>query len=275
VTGDRNQLDMNQIVGSHNILFLTLDTLRLDAALREYDSGGTPTFAQLFTDGWEHRHSPASFTFGAHTSFFAGFLPTPAVPGPHPRNFAMAFPGSETTAPTTAVFDTPDLVTGLSAAGYRTICIGGVGFFNKLTPLGSQLPSLFQESFWDRTYGVTDPRSFANQVELAQALLAEPGQDRPTFLFINVAALHQPNLHYLAGATEDTLESHRAALRYVDSELAPLLAAVGQDRPCLVMAMSDHGTAYGDDGYVGHRIGHHVVWDVPYAETVIEQGAWS
>ena len=29
---------------------------------------------------------------------------------------------------------------------------------------------------------------------------------------------------------------------------------------------SDHGTAYQDDGYVGHRLGHPVVWTVPYAE---------
>ena len=28
---------------------------------------------------------------------------------------------------------------------------------------------------------------------------------------------------------------------------------------------SDHGTAYGEDGYTGHRLAHPVVWDVPYA----------
>jgi hypothetical protein len=33
---------------------------------------------------------------------------------------------------------------------------------------------------------------------------------------------------------------------------------------------SDHGTAYGEDGYRGHRLGHPVVWDVPYAEFLLE-----
>jgi len=42
----------------------------------------------LPASGWERRHSPASFTYAAHQAFFAGFLPTPASPGPHPRLFA-------------------------------------------------------------------------------------------------------------------------------------------------------------------------------------------
>ena len=28
---------------------------------------------------------------------------------------------------------------------------------------------------------------------------------------------------------------------------------------------TDHGTAYGEDGFHGHRLAHQVVWDVPYA----------
>jgi hypothetical protein len=32
---------------------------------------------------------------------------------------------------------------------------------------------------------------------------------------------------------------------------------------------SDHGTAYGEDGHHGHRVGHDVVWTVPYAQFVI------
>jgi|GEM_PF-4288067 hypothetical protein len=29
------------------------------------------------------------------------------------------------------------------------------------------------------------------------------------------------------------------------------------------------GTAYGEDGYHGHRLAHPVVWTVPYAEVVL------
>ena len=28
-------------------------------------------------------------------------------------------------------------------------------------------------------------------------------------------------------------------------------------------------TAYGEDGYTGHRLGHSVVWTVPYAEFLL------
>lgn len=262
------------LIGTHNILWVTLDTLRLDAAVAEYEAGNTPAIAKLFPSGWEHRHSPASFTYAAHAAFFAGFLPTPVAPGVHQRRFAMAFPGSETTATSTAVFDTPDIVTGLADAGYRTLCLGGVGFFSMRTPLGSVLPDLFQQAFWNPGFGVTEPDCFSNQVDKTEQLMAAPA-DQPTFLFINVAALHQPNLHYLPGAGEDSLATHRAALRHVDGDVPRLVDAMTRDRPCLMIFMSDHGTAYGEDGHTGHRIGHRVVWDVPYAEAVIEVGAWT
>src|SRR5688572_14638747 len=134
--------DMHAIVGDHDLLLITLDTLRFDAAQRCFERGELPVLsAYLPASGWERRHTPGSFTYAAHAAFFAGFLPTPARPGPHPRLFALDFEGSETTAPGTYVFrDRADIVSGLRDAGYHTICIGGVGFFNKRNPLGSQFP---------------------------------------------------------------------------------------------------------------------------------------
>src|SRR5512135_1603908 len=100
---------MNQIVGTHDLLFVVLDTLRYDVATRLLDEGRTPNLAARLPGGkWELRHSPGSFTYAAHQAFFAGFLPTPARPGRHPRLFALAFEGSETTAKGTCVLDGPD-----------------------------------------------------------------------------------------------------------------------------------------------------------------------
>src|SRR5437764_6321848 len=156
-------VNASRLVGTHDVLFVTLDTLRYDVAAGLYAAGRTPHLAAVLPPGgWERRHTPGSFTFAAHAAFFAGFLPTPARPGPHPRPFALRFPGSETTTAETAVFDAPDLVAGFRGAGYHTVCVGGVGFFNKLTPLGSVLPGLFDESHWSPELGVTDPRSTAN-----------------------------------------------------------------------------------------------------------------
>jgi hypothetical protein len=263
-------LDARSLIGSHDLLFITLDTLRYDVACDTLAAGRTPNLASLLPGGqWEERHSPGSFTYAAHHAFFGGFLPTPARPGRHGRLFAARFDGSETTTPETAVFDAPDVVAGLAGRGYHTICIGGVGFFSKRSPLTSVLPGLFAESHWAPALGVADPRSTENQVRLAVSILSELPQGRRAFLFLNVSAIHQPNCFYQPGAQEDSPATQAAALEYVDRCLPSLLSAMQERGPSLVVICSDHGTAYGEEGFVGHRLAHPVVWTVPYAEFVM------
>jgi len=265
--------DMNQIVGHDDLLMVTLDTLRFDVARRLWQEGRTPNLARWLPEsGWQERHSPGNFTYSAHAAFFAGFLPTPARPGRHPRLFALRFEGSETTAPETCVLDGPDIVTSLAALGYHTACIGGVGFFNKQNPLGRALPGLFAESHWSPALGVTDPDSTRNQVRLALEIIDRLPPAQRLFLFLNVSALHQPNWFYLPGARPgdgDSLASHAAALEYVDRQLAPLLEALRLRGSTFCVALSDHGTAYGEDGFSGHRLAHPVVWTVPYAHFML------
>src|SRR6476661_10478030 len=107
-------INARQLVGTHDVLFVTLDTLRYDVAADLAAAGRTPNLARVLPGGvWERRHAPASFTYAAHHAFFAGFLPTPATPGPHPRLFAARFTGSETSGPSTYVFDAADLPSAL------------------------------------------------------------------------------------------------------------------------------------------------------------------
>lgn len=260
-------MNMNEVVGREDLLMITFDTLRYDVARDWWRRGKTPFLAgRLPASGWEERHSPGNFTYAAHAAFFAGFLPTPTQPGRAPRLFALRFPGSETTTTNTCVLDGDNIVGGLAARGYHTVCIGGVGFFNRVSPLGSVLPALFAESHWSPELGVTDRDSTANQVRLAVEILERLPASIRVFLFINLSALHQPNRFYLDGATEDSLETHGAALEYVDKQLPPLFAALGRRGPGFGILCSDHGTAYGEDGYVGYRLAHPVVWTVPYAE---------
>ncbi|MBG0850513.1 STM4013/SEN3800 family hydrolase [Streptomyces spinoverrucosus] len=265
---------MNEIVGSHDLLLVTLDTLRYDVAAELAAAGRIPNLTRHLPGGrWEKRHAPGSFTYASHQAMFAGFLPTPAAPGPHPRLFAASFAGSETTAPKTFVYDTPDLVSGLAEVGYHTVCVGGVGFFNKQGPLGSVLPGLFHESYWEPDFGVTSPASFENQVARAERVISELPAEQRLFLFVNVSALHQPNWFHLPGATRedgDTRETHAAALEYVDRHIGRLFAAVSSRRRCFAIVCSDHGTAYGEGGYTGHRLGHDCVWTVPYGHFFLE-----
>ena len=153
--------DMNQIVGSHDILLITLDTLRHDVAAELAAAGRIPNLARHLPGGrWEKRHAPGSFTYASHQAMFAGFLPTPAVPGRHPRLFVAQFASSATTKERKFVFDAPDLVSALAKRGYHTVCVGGVGFFNKRGALGGVLPGLFRESHGEPEFSVASPTSF-------------------------------------------------------------------------------------------------------------------
>jgi hypothetical protein len=263
-------IDANKLIGSHDVLFITLDTLRYDVAESCWRDGRTPNLAKILpATGWEKRHTPGNFTYAAHQAFFAGFLPTPVTPGKHPRLFALRFPGSETTVSETCVFDAPDIVTGFKQRGYHTVCIGGVGFFNQRTPLGKVLPGLFAESHWQPEFGVTEPRSTERQIARAREILEGLPRTQRVFLFINVSAIHQPNCFYLPGAREDSVETHAAALTYVDLQLPRLFAALQRRAPVFAILCSDHGTAYGEDGYWGHRFCHPVIWTVPYTEFIL------
>jgi hypothetical protein len=266
------RVDARSAVGTCDVLLMTFDTLRFDVASKALLEGLTPNLASILpADGWELRHSPGSFTWSAHQSFFAGFLPTPAAQGPHPRLFALEFAGSETVDEQTCVLDAPDIVSGLRALGYHAICIGGVGFFSKQNAISRTLPALFDESHWSPELGVTNERSTELQVRLACERLEAAG-DRRVFLFINVSALHQPNNIYVPAGdrpAQDSAATQKAALAYVDAQLPPLFAAMRLRGRWLAVLTSDHGTAYGEDGYRGHRLAHEVVWNVPYAELIL------
>ncbi len=262
-----NKLDMNNIVGSHDIVLITLDTLRFDVAQQQLEQGNLPILSQ-FISTWEPRHSPGSFTYAAHHALFAGFFPTPITDPAAPRLMAVSFNGSRTITPHTKCFESATIIEGLQQSGYQTYCIGGVGFFNKLTPLGNTLPSLFQNSVWSEKMGVTEPNSTHNQVTKAIELLQQDPQQK-TFLFINISAIHQPNYFYhYKSKHQDDVHSHAAALRYVDGQLAPLFELFKQRRDTLFILCSDHGTCYGEQGYQGHRLAHETVWTVPYAEFI-------
>jgi hypothetical protein len=257
---------LKQAVGQADICLITLDTLRFDVAQRALAQGQLETLEPyLEPHGWEQRHSPATFTYAAHHAFLAGFLPTPPGPGPHPRSFAAQFGGSLSTTPETFTFSQATLPEALAEEGYRTICIGGTGFFNLQNELSQVLPNLFQERYWNPQLGVAHPNSEVHQVDLAIQLLAQNPQ--LTFLFINISALHQPNWFYAyEQPQEDDILSHQAALVAVDKALANLFQALKSRRPCYLILCSDHGSAYGEDGYRGHRCAHPVVWNVPYKE---------
>jgi hypothetical protein len=261
---------LHKELGHCDFLFVTLDTLRFDVASECLSQGKTPKLASFLPNqSWEERHSPGSFTYASHQAFFAGFFPTPAAPGKHIRPLALRFAGSETTGEETYLLEGANIVEGLQQKGYRTICIGGVGFFNPKNALGRVMPSMFQESYFEPSFGVAEKDSTKNQVDFAIRRISKISTEQRVFLFVNISALHQPNYFYVEGATKDSKETHAAALMYIDGQLPRLFDFFAQRRRTAVIVCSDHGTLYGEDGYTGHRVGHPLVWTVPYAEFML------
>lgn len=257
-------LNFKALIGTHDVYLITLDSLRFDVAQE------TPLFGlRKHFAAWEKRHSPASFTYAAHHAFFAGFLPTPATPGRHPRPFAAQFQGSETTHPHTFVFEEATLPAALAARGYSTVCIGGVGFFNQQTALGKVFPDMFQHRFWTRDMGVTSRHSPRAQVKKALEVLDGLPATQRIFLFMNFSATHKPTHIFHPDHRTDSIETQQSALEAIEPHLMQLFEHQEKRGPALVILTSDHGEAFGEDGFHGHRLGHETVWTVPYAEFLL------
>jgi hypothetical protein len=258
-------IDVPALIGSHDVLFVVLDSLRFDVAARAMEDGRTPCLAALFPDGWEERHSPATFTLPAHTAFFSGFLPTPG-----PRLFRARLPGRAAEAGCLD-FDTETWVEELASRGYRTICVGGVTFFNPGTALGRILSRRFQDAYWRPDFGPASRVSTVRQAELVESLVREAPPTEPFLLFVNVSATHEPTWIFANGTRRDSANTQAAALEQADAPVGRIVQAlVDRGRPLLAIVASDHGDAFGEDGVRGHLIPHETVFTVPFAAAVVE-----
>lgn len=279
-------VNMNKIVGTHNILFICLDSLRYDVAVEEQNSGNTPVLNQF--GKWQKCQAVGNFTYPAHQGMFAGFFPCYYDAKKHKERISLFFPenvGMGKTAPKYAYsFSQKTFVEALAFEGYETCCIGGVSFFDKRSGLGKVLPGYFSQSFWNPAFSPLVADSTKNQVRFAIKWLDKLPSDKRIFLYINISAIHYPNYYYLKmnstdktthkippykGYEHDSKESHAAALRYADRELEPLFNFFRQKGPAFVICCSDHGTCYGEDGCFSHGINHPMVNIIPYKHFIL------
>lgn len=266
----RNQkpsIDMTQVVGASDILFVCLDTLRYDVAVSEEASGGTPVLNQY--GQWQKCQAPGNFTYPSHHAMFAGFLPcqydAKSVADRELLFFPKAIGLGRKTPEGAYGFSGSTIMEGLEKDGYDTWCVGGVAFFDKRSDLGRVFPSYFQKSYWNPSFGCPVKDSTKNQVDFILRKLAKADAERHIFLYLNVDAIHYPNYFYLEGASNDSIQSHAAALRYVDGELGRLFTEWKRQRgSTFVICCSDHGTCYGEDGCLFHGVNHPAVNTIPY-----------
>lgn len=265
--GRGSSVDMNQIVGSQDILFICLDTLRYDAAKEEEAAGHTPVFNQY--GPWQKCQAPGNFTYPSHHAMFAGFLPCWFDAKSVADRELLFFPaqiGLGRKGPEGAFsFSGSTIMEGLEKVGYETWCVGGVAFFDKRSDLGRVFPGYFQKSYWNPSFACPVKDSTKNQVDFILRHLEKADREKHIFLYLNVDAIHYPNYFYLEGEKHDSYESHKAALRYVDQEMGRFFEEWKRLRGgAFVICCSDHGTCYGEDGCQFHGVNHPVVNTVPY-----------
>lgn len=269
----QSTVNMQEVVGHCDILFLCLDTLRYDVAKAEEEAGRTPVLSQY--GPWEKRQAPGNFTYPSHHAMFAGFLPLPYESKTMMERELLFFPqsvGMGKQRPTGAYcYNAPTFVQALAEDGYTTICIGGVSFFDKRSALGSVFPAMFQYSYWQPAFGCQVKESASHQIDFALTRLSRVPEGQRVMMYINMDAIHYPNYFYLEGARQDNIQTHAAALRYVDGQLAALFAAFAKRGPTFVICCSDHGTCYGEDGRVFHGLNHPVVETIPYKQFFLGQ----
>ena len=210
----------SNMVGTHDLVWIVLDSLRFDVAQRAHERGDTPNLSALFPRGWECRHAPGTFTLPSHAAMFSGFLPTPIDRPKAPSLASARIPGRDSVSAETFVFDEAGIPQALAARGYRTVCVGGVSFFANTQAISKILPSYFQETFWKQRFGPGRKDSIAAQLRVALPVIEETSA--PLMMYVNIATTHHPTTIYLDDAKKESVESQAAALRYADAELAPL-----------------------------------------------------
>ena len=260
-------VDMTQVVGAFDILMICLDTLRYDVAVEEEAAGTTSVLNRY--GAWKKCQAPGNFTWPSHHAMFAGFLPCRYDAKNVADRELLFFPSSVglgRKAPAGAYgFSGSTIMEGLEIDGYDTWCVGGVAFFDKRSDLGSVFPGYFKKSYWNPSFACPVKDSTKNQVDFLLRKIEEENQEKKIFLYLNVDAIHYPNYFYREGASRDSIESHAAALRYVDGELGRLFEGWKEKRGgAFVICCSDHGTCYGEDGCQFHGVNHPVVNTVPY-----------
>lgn len=266
------KIDMNEVIGKKDIVFLCYDSLRYDTAILGEKRGLTPNINKY--GKWEKRQAPGNFTYTSHHAIFAGFLPIPFESKNMfvNRLFFAKDIGTGRRGPKKSFeYEGQTIMEGLSNVGYETICIGGVNFFNKRTEMGKVFPSMFNQSYWSPKFASAVADSTEHQMDFALRKLKEYDRKKNIFIYINMTATHYPTFIYSEDneAVEDTVETQLLALEYIDRQVKKLFEELENRNGGLVIAFSDHGSCFGEDGNMFHGINNEIVNTIPYMEFLI------
>lgn len=248
-----------------SIILITIDSLRYDVA----QTADTPNFKKLFArhgGGWHKVGSHGTYTLPSHISMFhAGMMPcdnSVNTPAPFNRLKQRLFKAQLAWERTTgAKFPTPaaeNIIKGFEKIGYRTIGVGGVGWFNDKFPTSDiWRKKYFNEFYWEERFSEKNFDSLKHQIELIQGLKLR-AEKKPIFLFLNISCTHKPYMNF-----GDSLSGQRKSFEQVDKLLPSLIKALPEK--CHLMILSDHGECFGEDNLWGHGFYHPKIMEIPFA----------
>jgi hypothetical protein len=151
-------------------------------------------------------------------------------------------------------FHNKNIIAGFAAAGFRTVGIGGVGWFDNSTPTAKYLTDMFSEFHYNPSFHESNPKSIQNQVELFRRIYS-PRQK--TLLFLNISSTHYP----YCGFSED-MDGQRAALEFIDPYVDQVMEILATEKHLFSIVCADHGEVFGLGGR-GHGFYHPKVMEVP------------
>lgn len=229
----------------HNLLFITIDTLRADR-LGAYGSseGLTPYLDRLAREGivFEDVLAHVPLTLPSHTSIFTGKYPTGH--GVH-DNGTFRLDEAQ-----------PTLASRLKEQGYDTAAFVGAFVLDARFGLNQGF------DLYDDYYG--EKRAFLSFVELERrgeevVAAAEPWvtetHDKPWFAWVHLFDPHTPYLAPEPFRSERPQDPYGAEVAYVDQTLGTFLQRLDTggvlDRTLVVVA-GDHGESLGQHGELTH-----------------------
>ncbi|MGQ0615097.1 MAG: sulfatase [Planctomycetaceae bacterium] len=224
-----------------NVLIVTLDTVRADAAGRDR---GTPAIAEFLQEAtsYPRARTPLPLTVPALLSLFSGLLP--ARHGVH-DNSGVLLPGQR---------GFPLLAEEFRDAGYDTAGFTPVGVTGRHTSLDA---GFLEFDGYTGTGGPAPYLQAEERVKAPLAWLASRTGKRPFFCWVHFYDPHSPYLPYpgddrRAGtkAGDSAREIYFGEIRRTDAVFERLLAAAGKD--AIVVLASDHGEGLGEHGEPEH-----------------------
>lgn len=256
-----------------NFLTIVADSCRYDT----YRMANTPTLDKYFdvVEG----EAQATFTFPAHAAMMQGFYPSTKDNRPLYNRFVRTpFQWHYATLRDSLITVPKNgrtIPESLSKLGWRTVCIGGVGWFRKPSQLECGFDHFAYVSNANRAISefVTkvDREPFYGVLNFGVTHRPYLCPDMPTRL----KARQSPRSGVGHGSAYDYLLHSRQAycMGWLDRQLDVLLSWIADLKlTTIVCFCADHGECFGEDGCFGHAFYHKHVMSVPLAWSAFDKG---